>query len=103
MSDSIPLFQMAHTRLLCLAMSVMMFVMLHHPTDCVQEARQDAFGRALRRFNAFSGVSPIDRDCILLCHAECSLWKGYDLKHCGARCMRAGLSNFQLQYCFGES
>lgn len=45
----------------------------------------------------------LDRTCVLLCHSECSMWRGYDLKHCALMCMSQGLENFQIDFCFDMS
>ncbi|KAK2160862.1 hypothetical protein LSH36_126g09010 [Paralvinella palmiformis] len=45
-----------------------------------------------------------DKDCFILCHYECSMWKGTDITHCAHQCMARGFDKyrklFQPQWCF---
>ena len=40
----------------------------------------------------------LDYDCVRFCQGECSLWKGYDLKHCALVCTQKGLDSFSQNF-----
>ena len=51
-----------------------------------------------------NGAAEWDKDCFILCHYECSMWKGTDIPHCAHQCMARGFDRyrklFQPRWCF---
>jgi hypothetical protein len=55
---------------------------------------------ASRSLPSFRRRSSYQLDCLKLCHAECSVWRGSSIKHCAGRCFEAGIENITPQFCF---